>query len=72
MTGAFLARHNTVALVAGTTENGYEGAFIRELRRSFPRLTVDLVDLNHMVYELPPLAYAKGRKGLPKARPLSW
>lgn len=70
MLGAFLSRNHTVALVAGTTVNGYEGSFIHELRRSFPQLAVNLVDPDNVVYELAPLAYSKGRKRLPKIRQL--
>jgi len=70
MLGAFINRNHTVALVAGTTAGGYEGGFILDLRRSFPALTVHLVDPENAVYELAPLAYTRGRKRAMKVRRL--
>lgn len=70
MLGAYLQRCNTVQLVAGTAPgDDPEGAFIRELRKAFPRLPVSLVDPDALVYELTPLAYARKRR-MPRLKPM--
>jgi len=69
MLGAYLQRHNTAGLVAGTTPGGCEGQFIHELRRSLPKLAVCLVDPDGLLYDLTPVAYCRGRERPPKLRP---
>jgi len=69
MIGAYIRRHNTRLLIAGTTPGGYEGQFISELRRAFPKQPVCLVDPDGLLYDLTPLAFTRGRARPPKLRP---
>ncbi len=69
MLGAYLQRNQTVELVAGTAPNDCEGQFIRELRRSFPKLPVCLVNPDGLLFELTPMAYVRRRRRIPGMRP---